>query len=48
MKTHAVASLTDLNNSHEVMWEDALHHLRYSAKYLADIENVGERVEKTA
>jgi hypothetical protein len=47
MQTNAVACLTDFHNSHEVVWQHALYHLRDSVEHPADIENVRKRVEKT-
>ena len=46
MKTNAVASLTNLYDTHQVVRQDTLHNLRHSVKYLADIENVGQCIEK--
>ena len=41
-----VASLTDFRDSHTIVPQQALHNLRDTIKYLADIENVGQRIEQ--
>ena len=45
--TNAVACLTDLHDTHQIVWQHALYKLRDSVKHLADIENVRKRVEKS-
>src|SRR5262249_42581781 len=47
MQTNAVARLTNLYDSHHVVGQHALHNLRHSVKYLADVENVCECIEQT-
>jgi hypothetical protein len=46
IESNAVASLTDFHDSHKIVWQHALHDLRYMIKYLANIENVGQGVEQ--
>jgi len=45
--TNTVACLTDLHDTHQIVWQHALYKLRDSVEHLADIENVRKRVEKS-
>src|SRR5262249_24562307 len=46
VQSNAIALLADLHYSHQVVWQHLLYDLRYPVEYLADIENIGEGVEK--
>ena len=46
MKPNPVAFLADFHHAHQVVRQNALRQFRNAAKYFADIEHVGQGIEK--